>query len=87
MKSNVLSRELRTKTGSRGKKCVCRESCTLSWLDRCYIMVYHQYYPLGVATWREGRSMAGSADSEASRAVVVVPRFEPRVNGYILRRT
>jgi hypothetical protein len=28
--------------------------------------------------------MTGSADSEANRAVVVVPRFEPRVRGYIL---
>ncbi len=28
--------------------------------------------------------MTGSADSEAKRAVVVVPRFEPRVRGYIL---
>ena len=30
--------------------------------------------------------MAGSADREARSAVVVVPRFEPRVKGYILHR-
>ena len=29
--------------------------------------------------------MLGSADSEASSAVVVVPMLEPRVSGYILR--
>ena len=30
--------------------------------------------------------MLGSADMEASKAVVVVPMLEPNVNGYILNK-